>query len=277
MIDKNAIQEIVGLAESGFKTVPIKHPSSRGRDRWQYVGPDGKIIPDTFTQNPRDIECFSISGLADVVKDYATDPEMSDKQIRIGISESGVCVTLDERGDRSDEIRFSFVRDESYKTLLDYPEGITQSELVWLIRSQFPDRVDPTFLPVIRELKFGAIANGGSSVKQGNETVDLTVEASVGTNSGSGGPIPEEVTFQTAVFEHMHTEFDLGGTVEGVYQDVKCAVRVNVQDRSFTIKPLPGQLERAKKDTFAHALEYLERVFSDSSNVMIFVDSVFKS
>lgn len=211
-------------------------------ERKQLIGADGSTIGDPWIP-PRRYEASSVEGLKSQLDAF----KVVDWTVFIG--SGSVVAVMDEDDDRQDRITLPLLRTESFVQLSDARSCLSdkdQKEMEWKLRSTFAGRVQPaTFAPTIRQLKWKSDKKGASDVSHGRETVDLSVEQELSGIESDG--FPEVVTIQTPVYE----EIALMG--QDVLFGIQCAVRVNVADRTFTLKPLEGEVGRAEN----HALELI--------------------
>lgn len=226
----NAITKIVGLADERRTPSTLTDPRT---GRTVLVQPDGTIRdPVRGGLTYRAHTTTGLLGLAqDLVPHYG--------QARAFVGEQSVAVVLDERGEAIDTLRMELHKAEGFKALDNGAlHDIGQGQLLWVLRSLFPDAVAPAeFLPTLRSLRFKQSSDGKSDVSQGRETRDLAVERALLTDAG--GEIAEQIVLSTPVFVQLAAE------KERPVFEVACAVRVDVAERTFTIKPLEGELLRA--------------------------------
>jgi len=263
MIESNAIEKIEELVRESHTPSFIELPGRDGKRRTHvFVDSKGQHDHKMIFQNPIDITAETLSGICEAVMDYDADVD-HDCVIRVGVTNRGVCCTLDDRGDRAHRISMGFDLSPSFRSL---SSGVfvdtDQPDLIWNIRTLFPARVDETFLPAIRQLRFKSGRDEGVNIQQGRETVDLSIEQSVSSDGGTTSPdgVIEEVTLHTTVFDHLESHSD-----EPLLQAIKCGVRVNVQDRVFTIRPLAGEMDRAIKNAREYSASAIQSVISSAS------------
>lgn len=272
--DRSAVEQVAELTMKAMRPQWLEMPDSDDDRRW-LVKADG-TLGDVYIP-PRGYEALSVAGLIHMVSDLASIKVSSSEIVaqddagalepcRVFVGNSQVTALLDERGQRCDAVVLSLNPLSSLMAAEAGMVGMKQADLVWKLRSLFPDRVLPaTFVPGVKKLKFTSGATGGQSVGHGNETVDLEVEATV---SGVEEDLSamEEITLQTSVFEV------LAAMVDPPVFDIRCAVHIDPQSRKFTIKPLEGEVARAKASARKKIVEMLIEG-NMGLNVIVFPDA----
>lgn len=262
-----ALDQLVGLARESRKPILLNLP---GTNEIRVFDRDGVQVEQVIA--PRRHTAHTISGLADVVADLAVR-EITD-DVRVFVGRGCVKAVLNEDGDRNDTVTMELEACSSMETLLkaDKDGSFKQRDLIWLLRSQFSAAIKPeSFLPDVRGIKFRNDSKGTSGVQHGRETVDLSVEKTIsGINDQT---FPETIELQTPVFEQLATS--------GFKAIVTCAVDILVDEGSFRIKPVDGEIERAYDEaarfmSTSLAAELAQRGLRDGeSNVVIYTNAAF--
>jgi len=263
LTDEDLVKSIGHLVEKARKPYWLKRPTEWD-DRYVLVGPDGVIKDIDASVPPRRYNAESLIVFIDMVKNTARM-----------YAEEGVCIfcgfrqltaVIDEDQERADRIYMKLDTLESYSWLTNRCNvPFTQPELIWDLRSLFANHVVPPAFPVmIQKIKFQDRKSGQISILHGNETIDLQVQKEL---VGIDGDLESQIIFETPVLEEH-------ASVAGPLFQVQCAVRTNVQDQTFTIKPIEGELNRAR--LAAVNIIYETLVDADlGSNVMVYRDSIF--
>lgn len=246
------VRDIAKLIDAASKPMVIKHPGGLKA----VVDSHGEV---TSLHAPRrSYRAHSISGLVSMLHDLSESEDAGN--IRVFVSDRTVTALLDEDGDRIETIVLDLCRTRGFDRLSNYGTAffkLDQSELDWILRSEFPSAVDPsTFVNALRKLKFARNSEGTSEVTHGRESMGVQVDQKV---SGlSKGDLPEEITLSTTVFEMLAADDEL----EEPFQ-VKCAVRINVEERTFTIRPLEGELKRAEREATEWIADQIDHAISN--------------
>lgn len=254
----NQITHLIELVDKARRPGFLKHPHMPDHASL-LIRADGTI--DAEMVRPRAYRATSIDGLIAMANYLSTTPEGSREGNKavISVASGSAMMVLEEQTARTHRVELQLPSTKSIG-ILDAGgfSGVTQDELDWELRSNFPNRVAPaSFLPQVRKLKFKASSSGGREIGHGRETVDLSVEAEL---SGSVDPFPEEIILKTPVFEEL-------ASME-MFFEVRCAVRVNTAERTFTIKPLEGEVFRARLSARQYIATLIRRQVPESIVVL---------
>jgi len=180
-----------------------------------------------------------------------------DLQTVVLVGDGGIIVYFDESTRRHSTF-MPLVRSPAFKAIEDQEELVktTQADLVWTLRSRFRNAVTPAaFLPCIRSLKFKRSADGGSEVSHGRESMGRQV---LGEVSGVT-EIPEEVGLGCAVYENVPTLTRC---------EVICAVNVHVEDGTFTLEPVEGEVRRVLSEAQQKIADHLKVLLGGMATVL---------
>jgi hypothetical protein len=151
--------------------------------------------------------------------------------------------------DRRDSIEMALPWSEPF-ALLAKPEalaGLTQRDLIWLLRSTFKGAfAPPELLPTVRSVKFTSAGQAESDIQHGRESLGRKVDAEI---TGAGA-IPEEVIFRVPVYSDMVDDAGNHFTAS-----VACALDIDLEKQRFTLKPLPDEVAVAKREANAWICE----------------------
>lgn len=230
MLTGEAIETMAKIIRTGETPRFVKHPDLDGR----HVLVQGGEIVEGKRPPYRDAYAVSLDGLIGMLDDLATD------KTRVYVGDTRVVALLNDSGDRLDRIELSLSSCESWRELSqdDALGNLTQSEAVWKMRSTFAGGVSPgSLLPSIRSLKFNTSKTGYSDAQHGRESMGVDVESAI---TSSGEAIPETVALRTPMYDQLAGDEGWPGVA------VQCALRVNVEERSITFRPVEGEIERAR-------------------------------
>ena len=215
---------------------------------------------------PRKYWADSPVGIASLVSDLADKSVTGDQsggEVRVGVHDGGVHVLIDERTNRLDRVKMDMPYTDGFLSLTTSKLGkINQPDLVWLLRSEFPNAVAPdSFMPAIKSLKSNRTGNTQSVAGHDRESISVDEIAEI---QGEGTTIPEEITLSTPVYEC------LAGLASPPSFTVKCSVRVNPQTMMFTIKPNAGEIARATVSAVEFVADWIKReIQGDPENVKV--------
>lgn len=146
-----------------------------------------------------------------------------------------IVAVLDENSP-GDRVRFAMTWTQPFATLKKSDErrlSLPQADFINLLRIDLAGAVDAGVIGAFRLLKFQKSAASESQVNQSNKAISSAVKMDL---AAGGGAIPDEIVCGFAVYE----EFPQFGV------SVKCAVCTNIDEASFTLIPLAGELNRAE-------------------------------
>jgi hypothetical protein len=218
------------------------------------------VITDQVWVPPRRYMAESVDGLVSMLEDLSDVHE----DIRIFVGPEEVVAILGERGHRQDRIIMPLKTCESYHFIKDGVR-VTQQEFVFKLRTLYSGNYSPdTLLPTIRSLKLKKTASGTARVEHGSETVDHEIEAMI---RGENGDIPDEITLNTPVYKQIAM------ATPNEKQVIRCALQPNVEDKTFTIQPLEGEVIRAAKGARDRIVMALKNV--GLTGAKIYVDAKY--
>jgi hypothetical protein len=238
-----SIGDVRSLCEAARKPYWLKNPADNGH---ALIGAAGEIQGEKYIP-PRSYQAHTVSGLVDAVRDLASiDPN---NPCRIFVGRNRVTAFLDEREDRRHKVSLDLMWLESFsrlargQTLDDSASdraAFDQKQLIDFLRWGFPGRVAPaSFTAALSTLKFTTKEGGAATVKHGAETVDLSIEREIVAVTGK---LDETIVLSTPVFDK------LAMIPDPPLFEIACLVRMNVQDRTFAITPLEGQVDLALRN-----------------------------
>lgn len=197
---------------------------------------------------PRNYQSESLEGLCGVVVDLAN--KFVDRGgVRVFAGRARVLAILGEDV-RRDSVTMMLSISEPFQTLIDASEdldGIAQADLLWTLKSQFRNNVAPaSFLPNLKQMRFKRDTAGTSDMSPGRESLGRQVMAEI---VGATGDFPETVTLTCPMYSNLPT---------APMATVECALRVNLEQQTFTLKPIDGELDRVRGEFDAWLAKELE-------------------
>lgn len=164
----------------------------------------------------------------------------------IMVGQSAVTALINEHH-RRERVTFPLTMTSAFKTLLKAEQARdakTQRDFVSLLRVDLNDCVPKDIVNTFRSLKFQINTEGESSITNSNKAVSKSVQMKL---VGGGQEIPDEISVEVAVYE----EFPESKST------VRCAVETCIEEATFTLIPLAGELSRVNREertTIARAL-----------------------
>jgi len=161
-----------------------------------------------------------------------------------------VTAVLNERGDRRDQIIQNLALGHAFIALRGRElqrTGMTHRAFLQLLRIDLAGCIDGDSVELFRSLKLSTSGNTESSIRSGKESLGKAVASEALL---SGKPIPEELPVALCVYEDLPDR----------RQVVKCAVVSDLQEMTFALIPLAGELDRAQRETDTEIAEGLRQL-----------------
>ena len=265
MIDASLIKSISDLATEAKTPVVLPLPAEPAGTYGLYV--DGKL--DVRRAWPAD-RSYGLARLNEVSTALRRWGE-KDASV-VFVSEHGVCLVFNEKGDRRERAFLPLAFSEQYKTLRVLAEKqhepaawLEQRELLSLLRNQL-GMAKTTFAAQVKKLKVVGSEVKSAVVDRGRESLGVEAEAEVFMDDGAN--LPEEIAVKMPVFEHL--------VYDGV-EEFTFTPTVNVDflaaGPKFKLTPGPGEIRRGLDE----ALDWIvERLVDDGVDCTIVVGSIPK-
>lgn len=202
----------------------------------------------------------TIDDVVEAVKAFATKVPKADPVVFCGRGK--ITAILDEGTGRRERLVMDLPMSGEFEKLkeLERRSPMAQKQFVSTLRISLAGSVDPAVVSTFRDLKFSRSEDGESAQTNSKETVGRKVRMEL---AGGGKPIPDEIDVTPFVYRDL--------VDEPLRQKVRCAIDVNLDDSTFTLVPLAGELERAQRQTDlwikSHLIAALE---SETSPISVF-------
>lgn len=257
---EQGIAKIQAMVKSAAELRPLRLPSDP-EDVHYLTHPDGSIERVVTERRPRHFAADGIEGVVNAAHVVARRSEVLTCYVyRDVVSIEGE----DAEGRRRDSVGCKLVRSEPFAALADGAKkltGLSQSELIWHLRTTFSGVVSPaSLLPTVRRLKIRSSSQGESEIQHGKASMGKAVSAEA---AGADSPIPEMITVACQVFEGV-TLYSEALPLASVV----CALDINLQEALFTVRPLPGELARAEHEARAWIADQVGMSLSDDKHLV---------
>lgn len=227
---------------------------------------------------------YHASSLADLAKLYGTlvgkgtAEDGDDVRAIAFVDDHCIQIVLDERVARRERLLLKLDVTEAVTVLRELREreylkarkNMDQDELVGLLRMRLHGCVDKATIELFRSLKSTKSGAAESTLTQSTRGMARSVLIQA---SAAGGEVPDDIVVTTAIFEQFampntskhgtQVVADPGETVDAVAPKryaIRCGVVMNVEDFTFTMVPLAGELEQAclaEEQRIAEELRFL--------------------
>lgn len=226
---KELVEKIGALAVEAHG-VEVVTPPGEPKHRYAIRKPDGTLEWFEATPPPRQHAVRSVEALVDVARHFKEDGCLP----TCWYSRTGVVLVVNEMAGRRDRVTLPLglsvpLTDLMLREAKRQPVG--QAQLVSLLRTTLARCVRGNLLEMVRRVNFSQSAAGHGELHHGKSSIGKSLQAEL---TGAAA-LPENVTFDVPVFSgHFHT-----------VQPVECALEVAPETQTFTLVPIPGDIERA--------------------------------
>lgn len=230
-----AIQAVTEMANRA-QEARVVHLPQEADDVYLLQKPDGTVERRIAEPAPRNYQLFTLYDLAVAIREI---PARDRRVVFVGRSQ--VSVSLDEAGARREWLRMRLPLSHEYKALknceaLRTPLG--QRAFVSMLRIDLAACVPADFVDVFRGLKCESKQTASSEVRPSRESLGREVLTEV---KAGGKDLPEEVQVRVCVYRDL--------TDPEFHRVVRCVVQTDLQEMTFALIPVAGELERAQRET----------------------------
>ena len=206
----------------GARVVQVPEP----KHKYIVEAADGELEWHESDPEPRNHKARDLSAILAFAEANA--------ESKIWYSRSGVVCVVDDKT-RRDKVTLALSPSpqvEALRKMEQSREPIEQADLVLLLRTTFAGSVSPpNFLSIIKTLKFNRQEDGETEIDHGKASLGKNIKLGL----TSGEKIPEEITFTVPIFANAFF----------MMSPVRAAVHIDAAEETFTIIPLPLEIERA--------------------------------
>jgi hypothetical protein len=194
---------------------------------------------------PLNATALAVSGLVRALKAHVGDEVNGPAGATVWYSRGGV-VGIANRGDRRDRVTLPLKYSPQMQLLSEWDKGgasddFKQAELVYLLRTTFKNNMDKQgrLLDIVRKIRWESDGAAEVEILHGKSSVGKQLRQ----EARGLDAIPEYTTFTVPVFDSAE--------LSAKTFPVECAFEPDAASSTFSIIPLPGEVERAK--AFAEA------------------------
>lgn len=248
VLEKDALQFIadqaVDAAGVAKKIEIFSNQDPFGEGRIGYVDKNGELQIKATPPNFRYYSLGSvgeIAGFSEHVKNVlAAAPVLwiADNQVTITLHDS------DSEGERwGDRAVVPLEFTDQFKLLQTTPPPKSQKDFVKMLRQQYLmalGELATTLLPALKQITFKNNQAGRANVDRGRESMGLEVEQEV---ISSLGGIPDFIDLSVSVYKDPLLSLE---------QTIRCDLDIEVTTQTFTLTPLSGETDKAKRAVQAH-------------------------
>lgn len=255
--DMTAVQAIAELAQGAAVASVLSVPGEAPGFAWiQDPGKDARRV--TLEAHPRNYRAFSLAALCGQIDHFAAS-EVAGGTDGVGavvafIGRGRVSVVLDEGEKRLNRLAMDLPISKPFAFLCQLgasPTYFNQRDIVWKLRTEIgADNIKPEdLLGRLRTIKFSSASDGTSEVRTGRESMGAQVNRTV---MSGGTDFPDECTLAVPVYADVTIDEN------PIVQHIVCAIDIDVEKQTFLLKPMPGELERAQRETDEEIRAHIE-------------------
>ena len=221
---------------------------------WMYDEETRRYTMMEIPQGPRDFKLTTPESFIEAVNHYHefyTDDEdfctAADAEGRVTtgatlvfVGDNAVSARVDDSQRCRDRLTMPLTFTPEFQRLRELEragQGKGQQAFVDELRIQFARSVDVEVVDLFRSLRFIAETGNEGQVQTGRESVGRKLKRELLAGS-DGMNIPDEICLRVFVYEEI--------TDSNVCWPIRCAVRVDLDEQTFSLHPLAGELHNAK-------------------------------
>ncbi len=192
---------------------------------------------------PRDVQLYTVDDIVAALKMYIEKEFAPAPIVLCGHGEITAILCDDSKGELCracrDRLRVKMATSSQFNLLATFARSrqyLNQQSFVRMLRVDLAGTLGADTINIFRKVRFAKNEDGTGEVKTGRETMGNQINREV---LGVNGEIPEILTVTIAVYEDMPTE----------RKAIECAIDIDVDNRTFAMLPLNGELATAQQET----------------------------
>lgn len=254
----DAIDNLKTMAVEATELQKIETKDPR---RLTFVVPkDGSVKVFELPPPPR---AHRVHTLSDLIKfsNAAASHHVSPAAPVVWHEHGGVLLTLND-GDRRDTVSLNLIQGRQFTVIkgLVSAEGLNQGQLVKLLKRDLRDTVVEQsagdLITKLAEIRFRSTDDLAGNVQRRRESIDANVVHELANVEA----IPETVVLSVPVYDNPDLR-------ESTVVTIGMSLDIDLEDRHFVFKPLPGELENAVHAAQHVVRERLEKELADGTPV----------
>lgn len=261
-LDDSTVQSLAKLAGNALTTNVLSVPGEAPGFAWMQ-NPGEKAERVELEPQPRKYSAFSLAALCGQIDHFGKEaPDLNQMIAFVGCGR--VSVVLDETEKRLNRLTMDLPQSKPFQFLTylaSSPQYYSQRDIVWKLRTEIgAENIDPDdLLTRLRTIKFASASDGTSEVRTGRESMGQQVNRTV---MSGGTDFPDECTLAVPVYADLVLDDD-------TVQHIVCAIDIDVEKQTFLLKPMPGEIERAQRETDEAIRKYIEETVT-ATNFSVF-------
>lgn len=255
---------------------------------WNYR--EGKLEQMVAPPVVRDYEAATVASLADLINQFIDNPalnqtppgtptdavsaaEVKNRLVFVWIQDGNVIVTLDETGDRRENITLRLSRSASFNALTFLAgQWVGQREFVEALRFGINAQYSPSsVIDIVRALRWSQNEQGESTVQTGRASFGRRVEAAIAGVDETDLRSIEDLTVTLPVYSNLFDEEIISSSP--IMSTFRCAVDVHPTEQKIILKIKAGEVERNLRDLDVRVRDMLVGQLTATDRVKIFFGS----
>lgn len=255
-LDGSAIQEIKGLV---LEASPVLESGLRGGERFLIRKPDGSVTVYEVPAQPANHTAFDLASLKAMAdRDHKPDDGPSWVEGAF-VSDDQIQVVVEDDQDRTYNT-LALPLHPAFRHLMNWQRltGITQKELVRLLRTELREHVDPAVIATFSRLRFTDNNDTLSEVRPASKALDVSIRQRVATDNGQDAP--EAIQFHVPVYDIREARGDQYG--------VEVYVEYDYEKKQFQLLTVHSDLRNARESAVAELMDNLKTHAADRYPVL---------
>lgn len=208
-------------------------PDSEPEDTYFLRGADGKYERMQAEPDPRDYVASAFEDFVELIKSSRGNATKT----LVMVGARGVVGLLDEV-QRRERVTFLLRPTMGFLTVKECEKRrpLGQREFVSMMRVELNGCVDPILIAAFKHIRFEKSSDGEQQISNSNKAISSKIQMKL---AAGGADIPEEITLDLAVYEEFPT----------IKKAVRCVVETCIEEGTFTLIPVAGELLSAQVKT----------------------------
>jgi len=220
MFDANAVKAL----QDSATTQILKVSGEPGHVYYLSDPKDGRSERFEALPAVRKLNFFTIDDICEAAALFGNDNSVA------LCGNAAIYVSIDELGDRRGGLHMDLPHTEQFRVLAERTLcSLDQNEFVRVLANDLFGCVNKCDIDIIRNLKFGQKVEGAAKASTSSSSINRSVVKDV---TSGGSEIPESITVNTSVYEHLPS----------LVANIECAIVTDLDDITFALKPCAGQL-----------------------------------
>ena len=254
-VDGTAISEIKELVENAS---PILETNLRGGENYLIRNADGSVRVLEVPVVPANHTAFDLESLKVMID---RDHQLNDLTAVLGVfvADNAIQAVVEDDVHRTFNT-LALPLHPAFQHLLNWQRltGVTQKELVRLLRTELREHIDPSVIATFSRLRFTDNNDTLSEVRPQSKALDVSIRQRVATDNGLDAP--ETIKFHVPVFDIREARGD--------QYEVEVYVEYDYESKKFQLLAVHSDLRTARENAVAEIMDDLKAHAGDRFPVL---------